>query len=109
MLRCADKTCGRIEEVYGYTVTHLTVRESTPEERRSIGEFWATGKPMAAKRYVMVDEDDQLLGAFGLTEGSETREEAVFWAERWASKNGGHFIRPEGWADVVGNLPERDK
>lgn len=36
-----------------------------------------------------------------------SKAEAVFWAERWASKIGGHFIRPDGWEKVVGNLPDR--
>ena len=100
--------CARIEDVYGYTVRHLTVRESTPEEREpgGVGTFWLTGKALAAARYVVVSDDGEYLGGFGGVDGGDTREEAVFWADRWASKNGGHFIRPDGWAEVVGNLPE---
>ena len=100
--------CHHLEEVYGYEILHLTVRESTPEERKpgGVGNFWLTDKPMRAKKYVVVDaETGDYLGAFGLTGGGATRKEAVFWAERWASKNGGHFIRPDGWENVVGALP----
>lgn len=89
---------------------HLTVRAATLEERRrgGVGSFWATGKPMRAPRYVVVDANDptQYLGAFGMVDGGDTRAEAVFWAERWASKNDGHFIRPDGWAKVEGALPD---
>lgn len=42
---------------------------------------------------------------FGMVQGGDTREEAVFWAERLASKNGLCFERPEGWENVVGALP----
>ena len=103
--------CRRIEEVYGYPVRHLTVRESLPEERKlgGVGTFWATGKPMRALKYVVVDEEDRYLGAFGMVDGGKNRAEAVFWAERWASKNGGHFIRPKGWEKVVGKLPGGDE
>lgn len=87
---------------------HLTVRLATPEEREHAGNFWATGRPMKAKKYVMVDADEptELLGAFGLVEGASSRAEIVFWAERFASKNDWHFIRPDGWEGVVGLLPK---
>ena len=90
---------------------HITVRESTAAERVECGKIWATGATMRAKDYVICryTEPTQLLGAFGLVDGADTREEIVFWAERMASKNGFHFIRPEGWEDVVGELPERDE
>lgn len=45
---------------------------------------------------------------FGSVQGGDTREEAVFWAERLASKNGLNFERPEGWGDVEGELPPDD-
>jgi hypothetical protein len=100
--------CTRVEDVYGHTVRHLTIRAATPEERKHVGDFWATGKPMKAKKYIVVDtETGSYLGAFGMVDGGNTRAEAVFWAERWASKNGGHFLRPDGWEKVVGALPER--
>ncbi len=108
MSRCADLMCNRLAGLYGER-RHLTVRESRADEREpgGAGSFWATGAPMQAERYVVVDaETDEYLGGFGLITGGETREEAVFWAERWASKNGGHFLRPEGWESVVGALPE---
>ena len=98
--------CTSVEKVYGYTVRHLTIRKATAEERRYVGNFWGTGQTMHAKKYVVVDADtDDYLGAFGMVAGGDTRAEAVFWAERWASKNGGHFLRPEGWDAVVGALP----
>lgn len=88
---------------------HLTIREATPDERKpgGLGTFWATDKPMRAQKYVVVDvETDDYLGAFGMVDGGSTRSEAVFWAERWASKNDGHFLRPQGWENVEGALPE---
>jgi hypothetical protein len=42
------------------------------------------------------------VGAFGVPYTADTREEAVFWAERWASKNGGEFERPPGWEGIAG-------
>jgi hypothetical protein len=43
---------------------------------------------------------------FGFVQGGDTREEAVFWAERLASRNGLAFERPAGWENVVGKLPD---
>ena len=102
--------CTRLENLYDYEVRHLTIRESTADEREpgGVGAFWATGKPMTAKQYVIVDDENNYLGGFGLVDGGDTREEAVFWAERWASKNGGHFVRPDGWEHVVGALADTD-
>jgi hypothetical protein len=108
MTVCTDPLCARLSEVYGER-THLTIRDSTEAEREHIADFWATGNPMRAQRYLIVEADnpESWLGAFGLVDGGDTREEAVFWAERWADKNGGHFLRPDGWEDVVGALPEQ--
>lgn len=102
--------CRRVEVLYGYNVRHLTARESTPDERMPGGVgFWLTGAPMAASRYVVVDvETGAYLGGFGMADGGDTREEAVYWADRWASKNGGHFLRPEGWEGIVGDLPDEE-
>lgn len=93
--------------------SHVTLRESTEQERtEGFGPHpLAEGdrRPnRVADRYVLVDADDseRLWFVFGLPQGGNTREEAVFWAERFASKNGAHFLRPEGWEQVVGALPE---
>jgi hypothetical protein len=90
---------------------HITIRLATPAERApgGLGKFWATGKPMRARRYIVVDADEPAVwvGAFGLADTTNTRAEAVFWAERWASKNDGHFIRPAGFEHVQGALPVR--
>lgn len=43
---------------------------------------------------------------FGLPNGGDTREEALFWAERFASKNGLELVLPEGWEDVEPSLPD---
>jgi len=45
---------------------------------------------------------------FGSTQGGHTREEALYWAGRLASKNGLELKRPDGWEDVEAHLPERD-
>lgn len=39
-------------------------------------------------------------------QGGATQEEAVFWAERFASKNDYRYVAPEGWEAVVGALPQ---
>jgi hypothetical protein len=60
-------------------------------------------------RYVVCNpESGNDWTVFGLIQGGNTREEAVFWAERLASKNGLTFERPKGWEDVVGAL-EKDR
>lgn len=57
--------------------------------------------------YAIVRRDSgQQLAVFGLAQGGATPEEAVFWAERAASKNDLRFVRPPGWGDVVGALPD---
>lgn len=66
-------------------------------------------EPWDAKvRYAVVDPTNgNYWTVFGLLQGGDSREEAVFWAERLASKNDLRFERPEGWGDVVGALPVR--
>lgn len=99
------------EHPWDPTAPHITVRESTEAEREHAGYFPYNRAPMTAQRYVVCRYEDptKLLGVFGMIDGGETREEAVFWAERMASKNGFHFLRPAGWEDVVGALPETDE
>ena len=85
---------------WGGTV-HSTIREATDADRALPG--------VADYQYVVVcvELPEQFLTVFGLVQGGATREDAVFWAERMADKNGLHFIRPEGWEDVVGALHGR--
>lgn len=87
---------------------HVTIRPATRAERKSYGTFWATGANLAAKRWLVVDAADPsiLLGAFGMADSADTKEEAVFWAERVASKNGWGYLSPKGWEAIVGDLPE---
>src|SRR5574338_95278 len=92
----------------------LTIRESTERER---AERWPPpfggSMPSDVPKYVVValaheHEHNWICSVFGLPQGGETREEAVFWAERFASKNGYRFVPPEGWEDVVGALSPED-
>lgn len=78
----------------------VVIREPSAEER----------KKFERPRYVVCNpESGNDFTVFGLIQGGETREEAVFWAERLASKNGLTFERPDGWDDVVGALPHGDR
>jgi hypothetical protein len=62
-------------------------------------------------RYVIADvnepvgKDMKRFSVFGREEGGRTREEALFWAERLASKNGLGLVLPEGWDHVRPKLP----
>lgn len=85
---------------------HVTIRRATPEERANIGPFFLTGKPMKAKRWLLVDADkDTWVGAFGIPHTATSKAEIVSWATRFASKNDAHFIRPPEFVGVVGKLP----
>ncbi len=79
---------------------HVTVRAKRRGEPSV--PFWGTGKPQIIPRWVVVDADDpdRYLGGFGLIDGGSTRGRALFWALRFASKNGYTFIRPDGWEKV---------
>lgn len=70
---------------------------------------YVVGDHPSRPRYIVYDPqtgDDWAV--FGTIQGGETREEAVFWAERFASKNGVNYAPPEGWDDVVGALPPKE-
>lgn len=54
------------------------------------------------------DADWSPLYVFGLPQGGVDKAEALFWAERAASRNGFQFTRPPGWEDIEAALPERD-
>ena len=88
--------------------TQVTIRLSTRAERKQLARFWATGKPLQAKRYLVVRLDDPKiwLGAFGLPFTADTREEILYWAERWCSKNDGNLVRPKHFYNVEAALRE---
>jgi hypothetical protein len=73
--------------------------------RLGIRERTEDDQPDRPRHVVCFPDRGTDLAVFGQVEGGETREEAVFWAERAASKNGFDFQRPEGWQNVVGRLP----
>lgn len=79
---------------------HVTVRERRRGEQPV--PFWGSGKPQPIPRYVVVDADDpdRYLGGFGLVDGGASKGKALFWALRFASKNGYTFILPAGWESV---------
>ena len=84
----------------------VTIRRSTDEERRAKfpPPFGGT-KPAKVPRYVVVNPiTDRIWTVFGLPQGGSTRAEAVFWAERLASKNGLRYVPPVGWGNVIGTL-----
>jgi hypothetical protein len=87
----------------------LTIRKATADERRSKFPPIVRGGPrIPVPTYVVVNADtDDVVTVFGLPQGGETRAEAVFWAERAASKNGYDYVPPVGWEDVRGALPRR--
>lgn len=91
----------------------ITIRESTLAERTErfpplLGAAPPRQRIPIPKWVVVtveyVDRHMHICSTFGLPQGGDTREEAVFWAERFASKNGYRFVRPDGWDDVEGRL-----
>jgi hypothetical protein len=85
----------------------ITIREATDEERRvGTPPLVAGGKRCSVPKYVCVGSNDRFWLTFFMPTGGETREEAVFWAERAASKNGLRYVAPEGWENVEGSLPD---
>jgi hypothetical protein len=91
-----------------FTARSITIRKSTPQERK---DKWPPivmdGRRIPVPKYVvcMWDDDERVVSVFGLPQGGDTREEAVFWAERCASKNGFDYVPPHGWEDIDGKLP----
>lgn len=85
----------------------VTIRKATAEERRQKAPSVIAGGPrVRIPKYLVVPVGRAgFCASFGLPMGGDTRAEAVFWAERWASKNGYGFARPAGWENVVGKLP----
>lgn len=88
-------------------MTEVTIRKASPEQRRNGFAPLVAGRPrIRAQKYVVVNADGGgVWTVFGLPQGGDTRAEAVFWAERLASKNGFDYLPPPGWENVVGKLP----
>lgn len=90
-------------------VTELSaaIRKATEAERRDkFPPIVAGGPRIRVPKYVVVNpETDSVWTVFGLPQGGDTRAEAVFWAERLASKNDLRYEPPPGWENVEGKLP----
>lgn len=85
----------------------MSIRKSTAVERRDKFPPIVHGRQrLRVQKYVVVNPaTDSIYTVFGLPQGGDTRAEAVFWAERLASKNDLRFERPIGWENVEGKLP----
>lgn len=90
----------------------LTIRKSTAAERaEKCPPLVAGAARIRIPKYVVVaerhlDKHMYICTVFGIPQGGDTRAEALFWGERFASKNDYKFIRPLGWEKVVGALPK---
>lgn len=90
----------------------ITIRKSTPEERAAKSPPIVAGGPrIPIPKWVLVYEEPTpgmlpFVCTFGMPDGGATRAEAVFWAERQESKNDLRFVRPDGWENIEGRLPE---
>lgn len=57
-------------------------------------------------RYIITPlNSDNRFYVFGIEQGGKTKEEALFWAERLASKNGFDLVLPKTFKDVIPSLP----
>jgi hypothetical protein len=89
----------------------LTIRKSTDAERKEKWSPLLRGRlRIPIPKYVVVTVEHQgkhmhICSVFGLPYGGNTRAEALFWAERFASKNDYRLIRPDGWGKVEAKLP----
>jgi len=83
----------------------ITVRLATDAERADKFPPLVRGRRrIRVPKYVVVVSRDYICSVFGLPQGGDTRSEAVFWAERFASNNDYSFVRPSGWENVQGRL-----
>lgn len=87
----------------------LTIRKSTERERKDkFPPIVPGGKRIKVPKWVVVSlEHGTIVTVFGLPQGGATKAEAVFWAERAASKNGYEYMPPSGWENIEGELPKR--
>lgn len=87
-------------------VSAATIRLATAAERRDkFPPIVAGRRRVRVPKYVLVNPaTDNIYTVFGLPQGGDTRAEAVFWAERLASKNDLDYIAPDGWENVAGRL-----
>lgn len=85
----------------------VTIRLSTAEERREkFPPLVKGGRRQRIPKYLVVNpKTDNFWTVFGMPQGGDTRSEAVFWAERLASKNDLDYQPPPGWENVEGALP----
>lgn len=85
----------------------LTIRKATADERRAkFPPIVRDGPDIPVPKYVVVNAaSDAICTVFGLPQGGDTRAEAIFWAERAASKNDFDYEPPAGWENVQGALP----
>jgi hypothetical protein len=89
----------------------LTIRKATAEERdEKFPPLLRGRRRIRIPKYVVVttehaDKHMHICSVFGLPYGGDTRAEALFWAERFASKNDYQMIRPKGWGKVEAKLP----
>lgn len=95
-----------------YKRMHRSAVESEVSEEENQGMHSVSIKESEHEdhpKYVVYNPiTDNYYYVFGMIQGGETKGEAVFWAERLASKNGLTFKRPDGWEDVISKLPEKD-
>lgn len=86
----------------------VTIRKATADERREkFPPLVAGGSRCRVPKYVVVNaESNRIYTVFGLPQGGDVRAEAVFWAERLASKNDFRYVSPAGWENVPGALPD---
>lgn len=74
----------------------VSIRERLPDDPEGFPAY-VVWNPITEKLWV----------TFGMVNGGNTREEVLFWAKRFSSKNGLPLELPEGWEDVEAALPER--
>lgn len=79
----------------------VTIRETTKEERK---QSWPQGdKGRMFEKYVLVNTDipENYCLSFGiLPVTANTKGEMLYWARRYASKNGATLVLPPGWDKV---------
>lgn len=96
--------------IYPDPMPQLTIRKSTDAERKEkFPPLFRGRRRIRVPKYVVVavarhDRHMHICSVFGLPQGGDTRAEAVFWAERFASKNDYVYVPPKGWENIEGVL-----